>query len=427
MTKQLVKYGLTVLATLLALVILWQFRVVVVYVLLSLTVAATLRPLVRRLAGKNLVVRILWILLYLIILGVFGFLLFLTIKTAINEIQELIHVLAVQNVWMLPVWLEGSSFFQTLIARLPPPNMFVEAVTGDHGQLVLPALLGFTESIASVVTGVVVILLLTIYWIINQIHFERLWLSLLPSGQRKQARGIWRTIEPDLGAYIRSQVILSLLAGVVLGLGYWVIGSPYPMLLALTSALACLIPVVGTTLAMVPPLLVGLLTGVQLSLITVLFTAIVVIAIAIWVKPRLFNARWDNPILTLILIILLAYAFGFVGIIVAPPISAICQILWHVLVKHRHVSGAAANISDLKDRQERIWDTIRALDEPPPVLVTSSMERLTQLIEKAEPMLQTGQSIIDQTAETSGALHLPEPVTAEDGQPGTNKSRRKKR
>ena len=51
--------------------------------------------------------------------------------------------------------------------------------------------------------------------------------------------------------------------------------------------------------------------------------------------------------------------------------------------------GAAAQVSDLKDRQARVWDTIKAMDEPPLALVTSSMERLTQLIEKAEPILQT--------------------------------------
>jgi len=37
-----------------------------------------------------------------------------------------------------------------------------------------------------------------------------------------------------------------------------------------------------------------------------------------------------------------------------------------------------------------VWDTIKAMDDPPLPLVTSSMERLTQLIEKAEPILQAG-------------------------------------
>ena len=370
--------------------VLWQFRIVVVYVLISLTLAAALRPLVNRLVGRGFVVRVAWILLYLVVLGSFGFLLFLTGETAINEIQQLAQTVSVQDEWKLPIWLEGSSFQQALVARLPPPSKLFEAVTGDQGQLVLPAILGFTQGIGGVVSGVLVILFLSIYWSINQIHFERLWLSLLPSGQRKQARGIWRTIEPDIGAYIRGQVIQSLLAGLLLGLGYWLLGSPYPALLALAGALACLIPVVGAPLAVIPALLVGLLTSVQLSLFTALYTLVVLIALGVWVKPRLFNRRWDNPILTVVLLIALADAFGLVGIILAPPLSVVCQILWSRLVSHRAVSGAAAQISDLKERQAHVWDTIKAMDEPPLPLVTSSMERLTHLIEKAEPILQAG-------------------------------------
>jgi predicted PurR-regulated permease PerM len=416
MTKQIIRFGAAIMTTLLALVVLWQFRIVVVYMLISLMLAAALRPLVNRLAGRGFVVRVAWILLYLVALGSFGFLLFLTGQTAINEIQQLAHSVSVQDAWRLPVWLEGSSFQQTLVAWLPPPSKLFEAVTGDQGQLVLPAILGFTQGIGSVVSGVLVILFLSLYWCINQIHFERLWLSLLPSGQRKQARSIWRTIEPDLGAYIRSQVIQSLLAGLLLGLGYWLLGSPYPALLALAGALACLIPVVGAALVVIPVLLVGLLTSVQLSLFTVLYALVVLIALGVCVKPRLFNRRWDNPILTVVLLIALADAFGLVGIIVAPPLSVVCQILWSRLFSRRAVLGAAAQVSDLKERQARVWDTIRAMDEPPLPLVTSSMERLTRLIEKAEPILQAALP-----AEPTEPFYSPQPVTAEGGLPVSTK------
>jgi predicted PurR-regulated permease PerM len=153
MTKQLVGFGTAVMTTLLALVVLWQFRIVVVYVLISLTLAAALRPLVNRLVGRGFVVRVAWILLYLVVLGSFGFLLFLTGETAINEIQQLANCLSVQDEWRLPVWLEGSSFQQALVARLPPPSKLFEAFTGDQGQLVLPAILGFTQGIGGVVSG----------------------------------------------------------------------------------------------------------------------------------------------------------------------------------------------------------------------------------------------------------------------------------
>jgi hypothetical protein len=193
-------------------------------------------------------------------------------------------------------------------------------------------------------------------------------------------------------------------------LGYWLLGSPYPTLLALIGAIAWFIPVVGAPLAVILPLLMGLLTSVQLSLFTVLYTLVVLIVLEIWVEPRLFRRKWVNPILTLVILLAMADAFGLLGILVAPPLSVVCQILWSRLVSRRAILGAATQVSDLKERQARVWDTIKGMDEPPIALVTSSMERLTHLIEKAEPILQASQ-----LAEPSEPFLTPQPVTA-DGQ-----------
>ena len=322
-------------------------------------------------------------------LGSFGFLLFLTGRAAVVEIQQLGQSVSAQNAWKLPLWLEGSPFQKTLFAQMPPPAKLFEAVTGEHGQLVLPALLNVAQGIGGFLTAFIVILLLSIYWSINQIHFERLWLSLLPSAQRKQARGIWRVVEPNIGAYIRGQLTQSILAGVLLGFGFWLMGSPYPALLALIGALACLIPVVGIALAVTPVLLVGFLTSGQLSLFTTLFALVILTALSIWVKPRFFDRKWDNPVLTIILLLALASAFGLVGLIIAPPLSVVCQILWSRLVSHRAVLGAAAQVSDLKERQARIQNTINKMDKPVLPLLTNSIEQLSLLIERAEPLLKT--------------------------------------
>ena len=404
MTKKLTVFGTAVMTTLLALVVLWQFRIVVVYVLISLALAATARPLVKDWSGRAFVTRLALILLYLVSLGGFSFLIFFVGRFVIGEIQQLGQTLSVQNTWRLPPWLEGSSFQQVLVPWLPTPDKLIEAITGEQGQLVLPALLGFTQGFGGIVSGVLVILFLSVYWTINQIHFERLWLSLLPPGQRKQARGIWRTVESEIGAYIRSEIIQSILAFILLGLGYWLLGSPYPMLLALVGALAWLIPVVGAPLAIILPLLIGLLTSVHLSLFTVLYTLIVLIALQVWVEPRLYKRKWNNPILTLVILLAMADAFGLLGILVAPPMAVICQILWNLLVSNRLISGAAVQVSDLKERQARLQTAIGEMVELPPPLVISSMERLTDLLEKAEPILQAALP-----AESSDLFHSPQP------------------
>jgi Predicted permease len=421
MTRQIIRIGAAVMITLLALGLLWQFRTAAVYVLISLILAAALRPLVNRLVGRRFFVRMAWILFYLVALVSFGFLLFLTGKAAVNEIQLVSLSVSMQDSWRLPLWLQGSTTQQGLVASLPPPSKIFLAITGSQGQLVLPAVLGFTQNIGDVVSGALVILFLSIYWSINQIHFERLWLSLLSSIHRKQVRDIWRIVEPELGTYIRSEIIQSLLAGLLLGLGYWLLGSPYPALLAVTGAIFWLVPVIGAPLALILPLLMGLLTSWQLSLFSGVYTLVVLIAMELWVEPSLFKHKWDNPILTLVIILAMADAFGFIGILVAPPLSAVCQILWNLLVSRRMVAGAAIQVSDLKERQASVWDNIKAMDEPPNAMVKNSMERLTGLLEKAEPILQ---AVLP--TDIPEPFLSPQPVISEGGQPDTLTSKRNK-
>ncbi len=53
MTKQVAIYAAAVMTTLLALMALWQFRTVILYVVISLALSAAVRPLVSRLVGRK--------------------------------------------------------------------------------------------------------------------------------------------------------------------------------------------------------------------------------------------------------------------------------------------------------------------------------------------------------------------------------------
>jgi predicted PurR-regulated permease PerM len=411
MTKQILIIATAVMTTLLALVALWQFRIVVIYVLISLALAATVRPLAKIRSGskRTLVTRVLVILLYLVSLGIFGLLIFLIGRSLAGEFQQLAQSVSTQSTWMLPSWLEGSFFQQAIDRWLPTPDKLFAAITSQQ-DLMLAVVLGFTQGIGGFVSGFLVILFLSMYWSINQYHFERLWLSLMPSQQRKPAREIWRTLEHDLGAYIRSEIIQSLLAMLLLGIGYWLLGSQYPALLAVVGAIAWLVPVAGAALAVILPLLLGLLTGAPFSLLMVVYTLIVLIGLQLWVEPRLFRRQWHNPILTLVILFALADAFGLLGIIMAPPVSVVCQILWNLLVSDRLTPEPAGRISDLNERQANLRVAIEEMEGPPPRLVVSSMERLTALLSKAEPILQAAQP-----TGPADMFHPSQPVVSEEG------------
>jgi putative permease len=404
MTKQLLIIATAVMTTLLALVAFWQFRLVVIYVLISLVLAATLRPISQRESRHSFSTRLLLSLQYVIGLATTVLLVYIVGRFLVGDFQQLTEKFSLQNAWTVPVWLEGGLFQQALVRWIPTPDRLFQAIISQR-ELVLDAFLGITQGLGGFLSAFLVIFFLSVYWSINQNHFERLWLSLLPSAHRKNARYIWRTVEYEIGAYTRSEMIQSVLAVILLAVGYYLLGSPFPTLLAVTGALAWLIPVVGAALAIILPFLLGLLTTTQLGLVSVFYTLLVLIALQVWVEPRLFKLKWDNPVLTFVILLSMADAFGLVGIIVAPYISAIVHIIWRLLVSDRRAAGTPIQILDLKEQQERLQATIDEMEGPPPPLVVSSMERLKDLIDKAQPILD-GAGV--QQAETPDLFHAPD-------------------
>ena len=146
MIKNVVRVGLAVLTTIMAIVIFWQFRTAVIYVLISLILAASIRPLFTRLRGKKIIVRILWILFYLVVIFGLGTSLKFAVQTAATELQTIAESVSAQDKWTLLLW-SDSKGLQSLFQQLPSPSVLFEAVIGNEGELVVPVLFGVVQGV----------------------------------------------------------------------------------------------------------------------------------------------------------------------------------------------------------------------------------------------------------------------------------------
>ena len=108
MAKHIIRIGIVILTPLLALVVLWQFRVIIAYISISAMLAAALRPgespVGRKLIGMNSVDHVDALVLVL------RHSIFLTGKVAIAEVHIFGAGLSKQDAWTLPTWLEGTTF-----------------------------------------------------------------------------------------------------------------------------------------------------------------------------------------------------------------------------------------------------------------------------------------------------------------------------
>jgi len=286
-----------------------------------------------------------------------------------------------------PRWLEGKAYEQLLANRLPPPDQLYEALTGTEGELIIQRLLGLTLGVVGLAGGAILVLVISVYWTVDRVRFERLWLSLLPVEQRIRARAIWRRTEQEIGAYVRSEAIQALAAMLILGLGYWLMGLSYPTLLAIIGGIAWLIPIVGVVFALVAVAVFSLEGGLALALGASLFTVAVLLILEFVVEPRFLKRRRFSPILAILVMFILAQEYGIVGLVIGPPLAATLQITLGQLLRRR-VSAREADpdkqLANLRERLKQVQTRIEAMGGAESPERDSLTVRLNALVEQAE-------------------------------------------
>lgn len=385
--KRIASYAAIILGTLALLFLLWQFRVILALFIVSLFVAAAVRPEIVRLNKRGLSAAVSRFIAYSLLIGAFLLVIYVLSEPFSREVQLLSNRTAIAYQFRYNQWLTGNEWQQSLANRLPDPAALFETAIGEEGEQLLQTLLNITQAVFTLLGGTITVIIFSIYWSADQDRFERLWLSVLPADNRIRARDSWREIETSVGDYLRSQFVQSLLAGSLLGLGYWLMGLYYPVLLAILAAVAWLIPLAGVVLIAVPVFIVGLNISLPLALGALLYTIVIILFLEIAVEPRLFDRRRYSTFLMLLTMIGLVDTFGFVGFIIAPPLAAALQLLIGQIFRYTiQPVSTAVHLTQLEKRYQEITHLFQDDSAESHPEIGSMLTRLEGLLQKAKQL-----------------------------------------
>jgi predicted PurR-regulated permease PerM len=380
-----------VFGTVSAVYLLWVFRQAVILFIFSLAITASARPYVEFLKMRGVPRVLALLLVYLTFLGAVVMILTAVGGYVLAELQILADNLAraYDRIWL--EWPEGTAFQQLIVQQLPAPARLYQSFDPTQQNTALQSLLGITLSSAAVIGQAGTVLILSLYWSIDRVHFERLWLSLLPAESRARSRDIWRGIEKEFGLYVRSEILQSIFAGVLLAFGLWLFGIEYPILLAVFGALAWIIPWLGGVLAIAAVVLAGLTQGIVPAVAIGLYALGVLIFLEFMIEPRFFYRRQYSSLLSILLIIALVEPFGLFGFIIAPPLGAAIELIFRYNLRARSLPlsiETVEQISQLRTRVDQLRNTLEARDEPPQPQTINMIQRLEKLVEQADNVLE---------------------------------------
>lgn len=270
------------------------------------------------------------LVLYASILGFVTLVGFLVFPPLAHQAQALAHELPgmldrAQQFLIDKGWLKERVTLQEAVAHAPTKS-------GDAVGLVAVAL----GNVAGGVVGVVTILILSFYLLVEADSLRASFLRLFPKGSRARAASVSREITVKVSAWLGGQLLLGTIIGTTSAIGLWALGIPFFYVLALISGVGELIPVVGPVLAAIPALAVAATVSVKKVLFVLIFFFLQQQFENHVLVPKVMSRQVGVSAVTVIVALLVGgELLGIVGAILAVPTAAILQVVASELLGDR--------------------------------------------------------------------------------------------
>ncbi len=266
------------------------------------------------------------IIVYLLVLGGLGGLVYLIIITAINQASSLSHYLSVLltpgkngHPSQLEQILNSLGISSSQIASIRDQLITrAEALAGNA----LPILSG----IVSTVVDIILVAILSIYLLVDGQRITNWLRRNMPRRQSGRVRFLLNTLQRIVGGYIRGQLLLSSLIGVLVGVGMAIIGVPYALLLGVMAFVLEFIPILGVLISGSICVLLALTKGWIIALIVLAYFVGVHVLEGDVVGPRIVGrAVGLHPIVAIAALIAGGELFGIWGVLLASPVAGVLQ------------------------------------------------------------------------------------------------------
>lgn len=328
------KYGASILLVLLIIFMLGQidfflepFRKLLASIFTPLLISAIfyyiLRPLVS-LLEKIRIRRTIAILLSFIIV-VFLFIILSTYTGAIivEQFNQLLKDLPNFDT----AWERTLSFLNSKWLESVPFDKFQDKlvdILNSVPENLKTILFGLVSTVTNVGTIVLMIPFVLFYFLKDDKHFASGVLSHVPKKFHDNAGKILKDIDSALSSYIVGQMMVALSIGIMMFIGYLIIGIKYSLILAIFATVTALIPFFGAAIGVIPAVLISLTSGDPFMVLKVLLVMAVVQQVdGNLISPQIMGQRLHvHPVTVILLLMIGVSLYGFVGLLLIVPLYA---------------------------------------------------------------------------------------------------------
>ncbi|GIP54371.1 AI-2E family transporter [Paenibacillus vini] len=221
----------------------------------------------------------------------------------------------------------------SFLSKILPSDSNLLANLTDYLSKGIAFLSNYLSSFISFLSQFAIVLFtfpILLYYMLKEGHrFKRGIAKLFPLRYRRTVLRVTRDMDKALNDYIIGRVIVNLALGVLMFIGFIIIGLPYALLLTLIAVILNFIPMFGAIISSVPIVIIGLIESPSTGI-----WALVIILVAQQIQdnvisPYVFGKKLDiHPVTTILLVLGSGNWFGIIGMLVVIPVYMILKIVW---------------------------------------------------------------------------------------------------
>jgi predicted PurR-regulated permease PerM len=296
-------------------------------------------PLVDRLERKGLKRNTAVILVFGVMTTVLVIALLVMVPLLEQQIMTLVHALPAYRDWFVGTalpWVEKRTGLQ-ILSWLDPERLF--ALVREHWENaggIAATVLGYVSrsgfALLGLLANLVLLPVLTFFFLRDwDLLVQRVGL-LVPRDHYETVRTLAKDSDAVLGGFLRGQMMVMLVLGVLYGLGLWAVGLDLGILIGIIGGLLTFVPYLGPATVVV---LGGIAALVEfgdwqhLAGVAVVFTIGQIIE-SYWLTPKLVGDRIGlHPMAVIFSVMAGGSLFGFLGMLLALPVAAVANVLLH--------------------------------------------------------------------------------------------------
>ncbi|MBI2056597.1 MAG: AI-2E family transporter [Candidatus Sungbacteria bacterium] len=309
-------------AVLLGLAALYAIRDILAALFFAVIVASAIEPGIEWLKARRVPRILSVILLYIAIAAGLFFAVYLVFPIVADEFRKFYTALPeLQGKIVSEINRLGVFSYISLFGGGTAPNI-LEIPAKYIGQL--GGVFDFVSSVFGGITTFLLTIVFSFYLAAQEKGIENFLRLVAPLQYEPYILDLWKRSQRKLGIWLRTQMLLGALVGILIFFGLTLLGVKQAFFLAIIAALFEIIPVVGPILAAIPAVSIAFLVSPSLGLmVTVLYLVVQQIESHIIVPVVMRRAVDLSPLIVVIALLVGAKLGGIFGILLAVPLTAI--------------------------------------------------------------------------------------------------------